>query len=192
MHCQVRPEPPSLYDGMSPLHSKQQSTQSFRLMFQSRVHSQGSRRCVNSKYTIALIRSMRNVQIAQHRPLTHTNWSNNPRTMCATSRPFTGQVLFLRDKRRRSTGAEMHQRAVASPSDAGQLASKPVDVFGPIAPLVRLAACFFCCPSRRRRGLAVCACLLRTPLQLVRWSDSAQRRAAFRYRCVFYVGRCVG
>ena len=44
-------------------------------MFQFRVHAHSSRRCVNSKRRIALIRSNRNVQIAQHRLLTHTNWS---------------------------------------------------------------------------------------------------------------------
>ena len=171
----VRPEPSPLCTGTSPLHSKQHSNtkaHSFQLVFQSHVHSNSSRRCVNSKRRIALIRSNCNVPSAQHRLHTHTNWSTIPRTTFTTSRPFTGQSLFLRDKRRRSTSAKLHQRAVANSSDAGQLAPKPVDVFGPSAPRVRLAACFFRCPSRRRRGFAVCARLLRTPLRLVRRSDS--------------------
>ena len=154
--------------------------------------SHSSRRCVHSKRKIALIRLNCNVQIAQHRRRTNTNWFTIPRITFTTGRLFTGQSLFLRDKRRRSTGAKLHQRAVANSSDAGQLAPKPVDVFGPSAPRVRLAACFFSCPSRRHRGFAVCARLLRPPLWLVRQSDSVQLRAAFRCRCVFYVGRCVG
>ena len=103
---------------------KQQSTQSFQLVFQSRVHSQKSRRCVNSKRRIALIRSIRNVQNAQHRPLTHTNWSTNPRTACTTSSPFTGQVRFLRDTLVAQSRCKTHQRAVTHKSRARSTSSE--------------------------------------------------------------------
>ena len=96
----TRPEPPSLYDGTSPLHSKQQFTQSFQLVFQFLVHTHSSRRCVNSKRTIALICSNRNVKSAQHQRFKHTNWSTITQPRFPTQRSFTYQVAcLLRDKR---------------------------------------------------------------------------------------------
>ena len=130
-HAEYRPEPPSLYDGTSPLHSTQQHTQSFQLVFQFHVHSHSSRRCVNSKCKIALIRLNRNVQSVQHRLLTHTNWSIIPLTMFYTMRPFTGQVPRLPHVKRVALPARFSPTTQSHSFAADNLASKPVDVCVP-------------------------------------------------------------
>ena len=62
----VRPEPPPLCDGTSPLHSNTHSNtmvHSFQLVFQSRVRSGRSRRCVINKRKRALRNSNHDVQM---------------------------------------------------------------------------------------------------------------------------------
>ena len=78
----VRPEPPPLCDGTSPLHSNTHSNtkvHSFQLVFQSRVRSGRSRRCVINKRKRVLRDSNRNVQMhGTDRRFHHTNRSTIP------------------------------------------------------------------------------------------------------------------
>ena len=73
----VRPEPPPLCDGTSPLHSKQHSNtivHVFQLVFHSRVRSGKSRRCVINKRKKGTAQFQTQRADARHRPtFPHTN-----------------------------------------------------------------------------------------------------------------------
>ena len=71
----VRPEPPPLCDGTSPLHSTQHSNtmgHSFQLVFHSRVRSGKSRRCVINTRKRGTARFQLQRANARHRPTFHT------------------------------------------------------------------------------------------------------------------------
>ena len=130
----VRPEPPPLCDGTSPLHSKQHSNtiaHSFQLVFQSRVRSGRSRRCVINKRKRALRNSNRHVRMHG------TDQRFNTRTEAQSRSPsYSQSVLHWSGSR------SLHNKRVALPvqmltnaqshnSSADNLAPKPVDVCGP-------------------------------------------------------------
>ena len=82
-HTITRPEPPSLYDGTSPLHSRQHNNtlvHSFQLVF--RVQSHDARRRVNSNANRKTAMKFTNLKTrsASHTKRTHTNCSTIPQS----------------------------------------------------------------------------------------------------------------
>ena len=165
----VRPEPPPLCDGTSLLHSNTHSntwTLSFQLVFQSRVRSGRSRRCVINKRKRALRVSNDNVRMHGTDRRFHTR--TETQSLSPTSR-FRSSLVRSRFPPATNVAAQLVLNCTNTCSHnssvAGQLAPKPVDVFGPTAPRVRLRFSSCCSPSRQRRGFAVCTCTLRPPLR---------------------------
>ena len=79
----VRPEPPPLCDGTSPLHSNTHSNtivHSFQLVFQSRVRSGRSCRCVINKSQMAPHDSKRNVRMHSTDRRFHTRTATQSRS----------------------------------------------------------------------------------------------------------------
>ena len=123
----VRPEPPPLCDGTSPLHSNTHSNtmaHSFQLVFRSRIRSGRSRRCVINRRKRTLRNSKRNVRMHGTDRRFPTQTETQFRSPSYASPFFTGQGLVSPRLARRSSKSKVTNKSSGAQSLARSTSSE--------------------------------------------------------------------